>query len=108
VDDHHIPPAVLKIAQALIASGIDIAAPSDPSTTPSEPPASYRVREIADELKVDDSTVYRWIEKGRLRAYRFEDGGSIRVPAEEFEAFKRRGLMRSRPCPRSMDAEAAS
>ena len=48
---------------------------------------AYRVREIAVLLSVDVSTVYRWIEKGSLTAYRFED--SIRVDPADFEAFKR-------------------
>lgn len=107
MDDHAIPPAVLKIARALVASGIEV---TDATESPggTEEPESYRVREIAEKLKVDESTVYRWIEKGRLRAYRFEDGGSIRVPADEFEAFKRRGLMRgTRTCP-ATNAEVAS
>jgi excisionase family DNA binding protein len=54
---------------------------------------AYRVREIAVMLSVDDSTVYRWIEKGMLAAYRFED--SIRVAPEDFEAFKKRSLIKS-------------
>jgi excisionase family DNA binding protein len=53
---------------------------------------AYRVREIAVLLSVDVSTVYRWIEKGSLTAYRFED--SIRVAPEDFDAFKRGSVIR--------------
>lgn len=53
---------------------------------------AYRVREIATMLSVDDSTVYRWIEKGALRAYRFED--TIRIAPEDFEAFKNRSRIK--------------
>lgn len=59
----------------------------EPAITP-----AYRVREIAVLLSVDDSTVYRWIEKGALPAYRFED--SIRVAPEDFEAFRRNSIIK--------------
>lgn len=95
MDGHEIPPAVLKLAQTLVANGIALPDPAEGEET-REAPLSYRVREIAAELKVAPSTVYRWIEHGALGAMRLGGGGqSIRVPADEFEAFKRRGLMRA-------------
>lgn len=59
----------------------------DPAMTP-----AYRVREIAVLLSVNDSTVYRWIEKGTLPAYKFED--SIRVAPEDFEEFRRNSIIK--------------
>jgi excisionase family DNA binding protein len=51
----------------------------------------YRVSEVAAELDVHPATVYRAIASGRLRALRVGMGrGAIRVPADEFEAFKAR------------------
>jgi excisionase family DNA binding protein len=64
----------------------------DPPLSQPVPEPAYRVREIAVMLSVAESTVYRWIEKGALPAYRFED--SIRVAAEDFEAFKKRSAIR--------------
>jgi excisionase family DNA binding protein len=49
--------------------------------------SNRRVREIATDLGVDDSTVYRWIANGKLPAHRF--GDSIRVDPEKLEEFKR-------------------
>jgi excisionase family DNA binding protein len=52
--------------------------------------AFYRVAEIAARFEVDQSTVYRQIKAGRLRAVRIGSGrGAVRVPAAalaEYEA----------------------
>lgn len=69
----------------------------EPATRP-----AYKVREIATLLSVDDSTVYRWIEKGALPAYRFED--SIRVAPEDFDAFKRNSVIKP---PRTLSSVTA-
>lgn len=84
MDDHPVPESVIAIARALMAG----------ATSPGEAsaPSAYRVREIATILAVDASTVYRWISKGLLRAYRFED--TIRIAPEDFEAFRRRSVIR--------------
>ena len=87
--DAPIPDAVLQLARALVASGIDIT-PSAPA--PVQEASAYRVREVAADLKVDQSTVYRWIKTGALGSYRLQ--GSIRVPAAELAAFKRRSFIR--------------
>lgn len=80
--DEPVPDAVMKVARALVEGGF-----VHDETSP-EAPAFYKVREIADIVGVDDSTVYRWIDRGVLHAYKFED--SVRVAAEDFEAYKRR------------------
>jgi excisionase family DNA binding protein len=95
VDELEIPEAVLKVARVLVANGIDLT-PAPEAEPHDAAPESYKVSEIAKALKVAESTVYRWISKGRLPAMRLGDEGrAIRVSAEDFEAFKRRGLMRA-------------
>lgn len=84
MDDHPVTDPVIAIARALVASGA-------PGECACAAPA-FRVREIATILAVDDSTVYRWIAKGLLRAYKFED--TIRVAREDFDAFRRRSVIR--------------
>lgn len=102
-----IPEAVLKVARVLVANGIDI---PEAEHEHHEAPEAYRVSEIAKALKVAESTVYRWIYKGSLQAMRLGPSGkAIRVSAEDFEAFKRRGLMRSTErLPRAAVSEGAS
>ncbi len=45
----------------------------------------YTPDEIADKLKVTRLTVYRWIEKGELKA--FKAGKMWRITREDLEAF---------------------
>jgi len=47
----------------------------------------YTVNEIAEDLKVSQRTVRRWIAQGDLRAHRF--GRAVRVSSEDREAFER-------------------
>jgi excisionase family DNA binding protein len=50
----------------------------------------YRVAEVAARFEIDETTVYRQIKAGRLKAVRIGSGrGTVRVPAEalaEYEA----------------------
>jgi excisionase family DNA binding protein len=64
----------------------------DPTSEEGARTMSQRVSEVAAELDVHPATVYRAISSGRLRALRVGMGGrgAIRVPADEFEAFKAR------------------
>ena len=48
----------------------------------------YKVKEVAELLKVTRQTVYNWIRSGALKAERF--GNSIRISAEELERFRQR------------------
>ena len=83
--DQTIPPAVLKLAQALVANGIiDV---TECAKNPRQKP--YRVPEVAALLDVHRSTVYRDIESGRCGAYRVGEGsGALRISVEDFEAYK--------------------
>lgn len=87
MNDQAIPPAVLEVARALVASGLtfeDVAKCSKNTRT-----RPYRVKEVADALDVHVSTVYRDIDAGRLVALRVGSGrGAIRVPVEELDAYK--------------------
>ena len=47
----------------------------------------HTVTEIAEDLKVSERTVRRWIAQGDLRAHRF--GRAVRVSSEDLEAFER-------------------
>lgn len=44
-----------------------------------------RVPDIAEELNVSIKTVHRWIEDGKLEAYRF--GKDYRITPEAYQAF---------------------
>jgi len=46
----------------------------------------YRVREVADLLAVDVSTVYRWIDRGAIRCSRLGPR-SIRIGVDELRRF---------------------
>lgn len=85
-DQEAITPAVLKVAQALLASGIDLTGAAK-TTRPRQKP--YRVAEVAELLDVHRATVYRDIEAGRLAAYRIGRGsGALRISPEDFENYK--------------------
>lgn len=57
--------------------------------------ALFTVREVAEKLRVSRPTVYRWIESGRLKAFRYGQphepgrkaghGGALRVSITEVE-----------------------
>lgn len=80
-----IPPAVLKLAHALVANGIVDA--TERAKNPRQKP--YRVIEVADLLDVHRSTVYRDIEAGRCGALRVGEGsGALRISVEDFEIYK--------------------
>jgi excisionase family DNA binding protein len=86
-DQEAIPPAVLKVAQALVAGGLDICGTPERSEAPRQKP--YRVAEVAAELDVHRATVYRDVEAGRCGAYRIGQGsGAIRISVEDFEKYK--------------------
>ena len=97
MNDQVIPPAVLKVAEALIASGIEIP-PLTPSPQLRKEP--YRVAEIASALGVHRATIYRDIEAGRCEAYRIGEGsGALRVEPADFEKYKQfiKGRAATRP-----------
>ena len=41
--------------------------------------------EIAEKLKVTRRTVYKWIDEGKLRAYKI--GVNVRIKREDLDAF---------------------
>ncbi len=45
----------------------------------------YLVAELAAKLRVSPMTIYRYIESGKLRAYKL--GKGYRIPQEEFLRF---------------------
>jgi len=47
------------------------------------------VKEVADRLKVSRFTVYRWINKGRLKALRID--GILRVEEEAYNELIEKG-----------------
>lgn len=86
-DQEAIPPAVLKLAHALIAGGLDACGIPERPQAPRQKP--YRVAEVAAELDVHKATVYRDVESGRCGAYRIGQGsGAIRISVEDFEKYK--------------------
>ncbi len=50
----------------------------------------YTPEEIADNLKASRRTVYRWIEKGELKA--FKAGKMWRITREDLEEFLGRSI----------------
>jgi excisionase family DNA binding protein len=47
-------------------------------------PEWMKTAEVCDYLKVSESTVYRWVNAGRLPAYKF--GGARRYKLEDVDA----------------------
>jgi excisionase family DNA binding protein len=98
--EQQISAAVLKVARALLASGFDESVLGDTPADDERPP--YTVPEAAKALKVDNSTIYRAIQAGEIDAYSVGTAGrAIRIPAEEFAAFKARRMIaahRDRNC----------
>lgn len=45
----------------------------------------YTAQELADKLRVNIMTIYRYIKAGKLKAYKI--GKDFRIEAKEFEAF---------------------
>lgn len=45
----------------------------------------YTAQELADKLQMNIMTIYRYIKKGRLRAYKI--GKEFRIERSEFEKF---------------------
>ncbi len=50
----------------------------------------YTPEELAKKLKASRRTVYRWIEKGDLKA--FKAGKLVRITREDLEAFLGRSI----------------
>ena len=46
----------------------------------------FRVREVAEILKVDPQTVYRWVRKGKINIIRLSSGG-VRISRSEIDKF---------------------
>jgi excisionase family DNA binding protein len=56
-----------------------------PSSSIAEVPVLLTVAEVASTLRVEATTVYRYIRSGGLRGVRF--GGSVRVPIDALREF---------------------
>ncbi len=64
--------------------------------SPAALPKFFRVTQVADQLNVHRTTVYRAIESGSLRAVRFGQGrGGLRVPAAALAEFLAASEIRS-------------
>ena len=48
----------------------------------------YTAQELADKLRVNIMTIYRYIKAGKLKAYKI--GKEFRIDKTEFEAFLKR------------------
>ncbi len=48
-----------------------------------------RLKEAAAYLKVGVSTLYRWMDQGRVRYYELESGGGRRFKREDLDALLR-------------------
>jgi len=51
------------------------------------------IPEVEKKLHVDGSTVRRWIQQGKLKAYRF--GKAYKIPKSEFEKFVEKSMVSS-------------
>jgi excisionase family DNA binding protein len=93
VDEQALPPAVVRVARALVASGFDPGVTEDVQADGERPP--YTVPEAARLLKVHESTLYRAIQSGDLPALSVGRAGrAIRIPADDFDAFKAKRMIR--------------
>jgi len=53
----------------------------------------YTVPEVAKIMGVDESTVRRWADAGKIKAFRFPEGAHRKIPYEDvIELLKRNGL----------------
>jgi excisionase family DNA binding protein len=60
----------------------------DASSGAAEQGKPYKVALVAELLDIDESTVYREIKAGRLRALRIGAGrGTYRIPRDAFDAY---------------------
>jgi len=50
--------------------------------------AFYTTEELAERLRVNIMTIYRYIKAGRLKAHKI--GKEFRIPKDEFERFLKR------------------
>lgn len=50
----------------------------------------YTINEVAERYWVSVRTVYRWIEDGKLRAFKLGGTGNYRVRREDLEDFENR------------------
>jgi excisionase family DNA binding protein len=50
-----------------------------------EKPAFYTAKELADKLRVNIMTIYRYIKAGKLKAYKI--GKEFRIEKKEFQRF---------------------
>lgn len=93
--DDSISPHVIALAQLLVATGlVDHVARTEAVTTRTQP---YTVQEIAAEMRVHESTVYRAIQSGDLEAYVAGNGGrGIRVEPAAYGMFKANKRVRGR------------
>jgi len=55
------------------------------------------LKEVAEQLHVDRHTLYRWINDGRLRAFKLAGGRFLRVREKDFEKFIREDWGPPRP-----------
>ncbi|GGP97382.1 helix-turn-helix domain-containing protein [Streptosporangium pseudovulgare] len=102
MQEQTISPAVLEMARALVAAGF-AATSAEPANEPvphQERRKPYRVAEVARILDVHQSTVYREIESGRLRAFRVGNRrGTLRIPADAFEDYRLRLVLAASETP---------
>jgi hypothetical protein len=63
---------------------------------PTDGRQSYLMRELAEAFGVNESTIFRWIERGYIRADR-SPAGFIIVPVAEAMRFSREGPTRPAP-----------
>jgi putative molybdopterin biosynthesis protein len=50
----------------------------------------YTARELADKLSMNVMTIYRYIDRGKIKAYKI--GKEFRIEAAEFEDFLKKAL----------------
>lgn len=92
--EEQISPDVLALARVL-ADAVATTAAAREEPAGERPP--YTVPEAASLLRVHESTLYRAIQQGEIEAYSVGSGGrAIRIPASEFDAFKRRRVVQAR------------
>lgn len=53
-------------------------------------PKDLTVQEVAEHLRVDQQTVWRWLKKGNLQGYKLPGKGFWRIPSSEMERLKGR------------------
>ena len=54
-------------------------------------PKLYLVRELSEHIQVHKNTINQWCREGKIKAFRFTEGGTWRIPESEVRRLLEQG-----------------